>query len=95
MVPDFFRHRQIVSPDIPHDAIERRGGDHVDLADVGIGRLGPVIGHDAIEQQVVTLLGDARGNLQDRHITAPRGAGHPVAITVFFVGTDGRLVKPQ
>ena len=83
---------EVVAPHLSGHAAERRGGQHVDLADVRIGGLGLVVRDDAVDQLVVGLLHRACRNLQHGHVAVAVGAGHAVSVAVVVVRTDGRLV---
>ena len=83
---------EVVAPNLAGHAAEGRGGEHVDLPDVGIGRFCLVVGDDAVDEPVVGLLDGARRDLQDRHVAVAVGAGHAVAVAVIVVGADGGLV---
>ena len=83
---------QVVAPHLTGHAAERGSREHVDLADVGIGRLRLVVGDDGVDERVVGLLHRAGRHLQHGHVAVAVGARHAVAVAVIVVGADGRLV---
>ena len=78
---------EVVSPHGPVEAGERRGGDHVDLAGVGIVLLRPVVGDDAFQHRVHGLSHRARRELQDRDVADSARARVPVSVAVVIEGT--------